>query len=100
MIQIAYIFGFKEYFPLCRLVQPENYAAKSTFPATAFTDQSQCLTLPDMQADVGYGFYDFLRQTGVTILDPPAEYPQYWPVYYAVFFAYPDGLKLEFVYMA
>jgi len=42
----------------------------------------------------------FLLDRKVTILDPPADYPQYWPVYYAVFFADPDGLKLEFVYMA
>ena len=32
-------------------------------------------------------------------LDPPAEYPLYAPGYYAVFFADPDGLKLEFVHM-
>lgn len=44
-------------------------------------------------------FHEFLRRTGVTVLDPPADYPHYWPVYYAVFFADPDGLKLEFVYM-
>jgi glyoxylase I family protein len=35
---------------------------------------------------------------GVRILDAPAEYPQYVPGYYAVFFADPDGLKLEYVY--
>jgi glyoxylase I family protein len=35
-----------------------------------------------------------------TALDAPADYPQYWPVYYAVVFADPDGLKLEFVHMA
>jgi glyoxylase I family protein len=35
---------------------------------------------------------------GATILDAPAEYPQYAPGYYAVFFADPDGLKLEYVY--
>lgn len=33
----------------------------------------------------------------VTILDPPAEYP-YSAGYYAVFFADPDGLKLEYVH--
>jgi glyoxylase I family protein len=44
-------------------------------------------------------FHRFLLATGVTILDAPADYPQYWPVYYAVFFADPDGLKLEFVHM-
>lgn len=36
---------------------------------------------------------------GATILDPPAEYPEYNPKgYYAVFFADPDGLKLEYVW--
>jgi catechol 2,3-dioxygenase-like lactoylglutathione lyase family enzyme len=34
---------------------------------------------------------------GVTILDPPAEYP-YSAGYYAVFFADPDGMKLEYVH--
>jgi catechol 2,3-dioxygenase-like lactoylglutathione lyase family enzyme len=46
------------------------------------------------------GFHRFLLERNVTLLDPPADYPQYWPVYYAVFFADPDGLKLEFVHMA
>lgn len=40
----------------------------------------------------------FLQKIGANILDPPAEYPQYSPGYYAVFFADPDGLKLEFVF--
>jgi catechol 2,3-dioxygenase-like lactoylglutathione lyase family enzyme len=43
-------------------------------------------------------FYRFLAREGVTILDPPAEYPQYGPNYYAVFFADPDGMKLELVH--
>ena len=43
-------------------------------------------------------FHDFLRRESVTILDPPAEYPEYGPDYYAVFFADPDGLKLEVVH--
>ena len=34
----------------------------------------------------------------VEILDPPAAYPQYGSDYYAVFFADPDGMKLEFVH--
>jgi catechol 2,3-dioxygenase-like lactoylglutathione lyase family enzyme len=38
-----------------------------------------------------------LRALGVTILDPPAEYP-YSAGYYAVFFADPDGMKLEYVH--
>jgi catechol 2,3-dioxygenase-like lactoylglutathione lyase family enzyme len=35
---------------------------------------------------------------GVTILDPPAHYPEYWGDYYAVFFEDPDGMKLEVVH--
>ena len=40
-------------------------------------------------------FHDFLVAEGITVLDPPAEYPEYGPDYYAVFFADPDGMKLE-----
>ena len=36
---------------------------------------------------------------GGTILDPPREYPHYVPGYYAVFFADPDGIKLELVHI-
>ena len=39
-----------------------------------------------------------LVEIGATVLDPPAEY-DYLPGYYAVFFADPDGLKLELVHM-
>jgi catechol 2,3-dioxygenase-like lactoylglutathione lyase family enzyme len=39
-----------------------------------------------------------LVEIGATILDPPADYPQYREGYYALFFADPDGLKLEFVH--
>lgn len=39
-----------------------------------------------------------LLEIGATILDPPADYPRYGDGYYAVFFADPDGLKLEYVY--
>jgi catechol 2,3-dioxygenase-like lactoylglutathione lyase family enzyme len=44
--------------------------------------------------------YQRLLSAGATILDPPAEYPQYnkGRGYYAVFFADADGLKLECVY--
>jgi len=39
-----------------------------------------------------------LVAAGVAILDAPADYPQYGSGYYAVFFADPDGLKLEYVH--
>src|SRR5216684_8841485 len=41
--------------------------------------------------------YEFLKQTGATILDAPAEYP-YSPGYVAVYFTDPDGLKFEFAH--
>ena len=40
-----------------------------------------------------------LVEWGVVIVDPPAEYPQYEPGYYAVFFLDPDGIKLEVVHV-
>ena len=43
-------------------------------------------------------FHTFLAAERIPILDPPTEYPQYGPGYYAVFFADPDGMKLELVY--
>ena len=43
-------------------------------------------------------FYEFLVREGITVLYPPAEYPRYGPDYYAVFFADPDGMKLELVH--
>lgn len=42
--------------------------------------------------------YALLKRIGATVLDPPADYPQYGAGYYALFFADPDGLKLEFVF--
>ena len=42
--------------------------------------------------------HDLLVEIGAEILDPPADYPRYGPGYYAVFFADPDGLKLEYVF--
>lgn len=42
--------------------------------------------------------YALLQEMRATILDPPADYPRYGDGYYAVFFADPDGLKLEYVF--
>jgi len=39
--------------------------------------------------------YALLVQHGITVVDPPADYPDYGEGYYAVFFLDPDGLKLE-----
>jgi catechol 2,3-dioxygenase-like lactoylglutathione lyase family enzyme len=42
--------------------------------------------------------YQTLIAMDATILDPPRDYPQYEPGYYAVFFLDPDGIKLEYVF--
>ena len=42
------------------------------------------------------GLHRLLLQLGAVILNPPAVY--YPPDYYAVFFADPDGIKLELVF--
>ena len=44
--------------------------------------------------------YEVVRRIHATVLDAPADYPQYnnGRGYYAVFFSDPDGLKLECVY--
>jgi glyoxylase I family protein len=49
------------------------------------------------RADVD-AFHAFLRREKIAVLDAPAEYPQYGENYYAVFFADPDGMKLELVH--
>ena len=43
-------------------------------------------------------FHAWLVREGMQVLDPPAEYPEYGEAYYAVFFADPDGMKLELVH--
>ena len=44
--------------------------------------------------------FEKLQAFGANTLDPPADYPRYnqGKGYYAVFFADPDGLKLEYVW--
>jgi catechol 2,3-dioxygenase-like lactoylglutathione lyase family enzyme len=42
--------------------------------------------------------YALMKEKGAVVLDAPADYPQYGAGYYAVFFADPDGLKLEVVH--
>jgi catechol 2,3-dioxygenase-like lactoylglutathione lyase family enzyme len=39
--------------------------------------------------------YEVLKKNKVTVVDPPADYPDYGEGYYAVFFLDPDGMKLE-----
>ena len=52
----------------------------------------------DSRADVD-ALHDRLTTIGAIVLNPPAAYPEYGEGYYALFFADPDGLKLEFVFL-
>jgi len=53
----------------------------------------------ESRADVD-ALHQRLLEIGATVLDAPADYPQYnkGRGYYAVFFTDPDGLKLEYVH--
>lgn len=42
--------------------------------------------------------YAFLLSEEITIVDAPADYPDYGDGYYAVYFLDPDGLKLEVMF--
>ena len=50
------------------------------------------------RADVD-DLHQLLHEKGIKVLDAPAEYPQYAPGYYAVYFEDGDGLKFEVVHM-
>lgn len=44
------------------------------------------------------GVYNLLLEKQAIVFDPPQKYPDYTKNYYAVFFADPDGIKLEVAY--
>jgi hypothetical protein len=46
-----------------------------------------------------YQLHRLSCESGIKVLDAPAEYPQYAPGYYAVYFEDSDGLKFEVVHM-
>jgi catechol 2,3-dioxygenase-like lactoylglutathione lyase family enzyme len=49
--------------------------------------------------EVDQFYQEFLLKERVVITDGPAEYPQYAPGYYAVFFLDPSGIRWELTYM-
>jgi len=52
----------------------------------------------DARAEVDE-LHSLLLARNIPVLDAPAEYPQYAPGYYAVYFQDPDGMKFEVVHM-
>jgi glyoxylase I family protein len=57
-----------------------------------------CAFAVDTRAEVDE-LHGILLAGGIPLLDAPAEYPQYAPGYYAVYFEDFDGLKFEVVHM-
>ncbi|MFA7653596.1 MAG: VOC family protein [Candidatus Magasanikbacteria bacterium] len=56
------------------------------------------LCLKAHSAELVDKIYQLLRKKGVYIFDTPQKYPDYTDKYYAVYFADPDGIKLEVAY--
>ena len=53
---------------------------------------------PMLGHSIALAFVPPALEIGAAVLYPPTDYPAYGDGYYAVFFADPDGIKLEFVY--
>jgi catechol 2,3-dioxygenase-like lactoylglutathione lyase family enzyme len=43
--------------------------------------------------------FELVAGLGAEVLDPPIEYPQYSPRYYATYFLDPDGMKIEIAHL-
>jgi glyoxylase I family protein len=95
-LRVVFGDGFWVPFHSCRQGQRggREAPARSLFARTAHLAWKV-----DSRAEVDR-MHERLLSVGATILDPPAEYPQYnkGRGYYAVFFADADVLKLECVY--
>ena len=74
----------------------KDFTPRTIADARTSTEAIVCLGAAS-RADVDR-FHAFLLREGIAVLDAPAEYPQYGPAYYAVFFGDPDGMKLELVH--
>lgn len=43
-------------------------------------------------------YNEFIVPNNIQMFDAPTTYPQYTTDYYAIFFADPDGIKLEYAF--
>ena len=73
------------------------HAARRRMPHDRYAPGLHHLAFHAGSRDEVDAVHELVRSTGAAVLDPPAEY-DYTPGYYAVFFADPDGLKLEVVF--
>lgn len=85
-------------------VSPEGYAiliAQATIPSHQYKFGAPglhhiCLKAPSME--IVDQIYQSLLKKKTFIFDAPQKYPDYTDKYYAVYFADPDGIKLEIAY--
>lgn len=56
------------------------------------------LCLKASSAEAVNRIYSFVSKSGVYVSGAPQKYPEYTDKYYAVYFADPDGIKLEVAY--
>lgn len=87
--------GDKRY-PCITLLQAHGENAKR--PHDRYSSGLHHLALRAPSRESVDALYAKLVAFGATILDPPQAYDDYGPGYHAVFFADPDGLKLEYVF--
>lgn len=76
----------------------EAEAAERNTPFNRYRAGLHHIALKARTRDDVDDFHRWLVKERVEVLDPPAEYPQYGPSYYALFFADPDGMKFELVH--
>jgi glyoxylase I family protein len=74
------------------------YAARNDASHDRYSPGVHHIALTAASRDAVDELHRLLVEIGATILDPPREYPEYEPGYYAVFFLDPDGIKLEYVF--
>lgn len=72
-------------------------AARDTTPHNRYAPGLHHLAFNADSREAVDRFHTFLIERGIEVLDSPAEY-EYTVGYYAVFFADPDGMKLEVVF--
>lgn len=73
-------------------------AAKSRAAHDGYAPGLQHLAWRAASRDEVDRLHMLLLDHGITVLDPPAHYPEYSGDYYAVFFTDPDGIRLELVH--
>ena len=66
-------------------------ARRGSGPHDRFTPGLHHLTFHAASRENVHGLHHFLLTNGVTVLDPPSDYPQYWPVYCACSSPTPTG---------